>query len=60
MVSAPPLLIPVPFKVSALLKKGFRPLRSREAPLVTLIAAPPKALVLPAWSVPALIVVPPP
>ena len=61
LVSAPPLEMPVPFKVSALAPVIVAPFRSNTAPLVTLAAPalPPSAVALPTFKVPTEIVVPP-
>ena len=56
---APPLAMPVPFKVSALVRFAF-PLTCNAAPAVTLALPAPKALLLfCALNTPALTVVPP-
>ena len=61
LINAPPVLIPVPFKVSVFVLAIAVPFRSNTAPLVTetVAAEAPKADVLPTFSVPLLIVVPP-
>ena len=57
LISAPPLLMPVPERVRALLIDC--PYRSSAAPLVTEAAPVPSAEVLPSFSVPATILVTP-
>jgi len=53
VVSAPPLLIPVPFKVSALVVLVMVvPFKSSTAPLVTLTLLVPSAVALPTFNVP--------
>ena len=61
LVNAPPLEIPVPFSVKALVLVMVVPLRSSTAPLVTEVdpEEAPKAVALPTLSVPELTVVPP-
>ncbi len=60
LVRAPPLLMPVPFKVSAFVFVIVVPFRSKTPPLVTLAALvfPPKAFALPIFNR-VLMVVPP-
>ena len=57
LMSAPPLLMPLPEIVSAL--PMLWPNRSSTAPELTVAAAVPSATALPSLSVPALTVVPP-
>ena len=57
--SAPPLEMPVPFKVSALARFKPSPSTCNAAPPVTLTLPPPKALLACAPNTPALTVVPP-
>ena len=59
LVSAPPLEIPVPFKVRALVAVMVVPLRSSAAPLVREMAPDPRAVAWPTFTVPAEMVVPP-
>ena len=61
LTKAPPLLIPVPLRVSALVFVRVWPYRSNTAPALTVMALleAPKAVALPAWSVPPPTVVPP-
>ena len=61
LVSAPPLEMPVPFKVKALVLVIVVPFKSNTAPLVTETAPveAPSAAVLSIFTVPAAIVVPP-
>ena len=60
-VSAPPLEIPVPFKVKALVLVIVMPFKSNTAPLVmeTAPVEAPRAAALPIFKVPAEIMVPP-
>ena len=58
-VNAPPLLIPVPFKVSTPVLVMVWPLRSKAARLVTDTVPLPNAVALPVFKVPAEMVVPP-
>ena len=61
LVSAPPLEMPVPFKVKALVLVIVVPFKSNTAPLVTETAPDeaPNAATLPIFKVPAEIMVPP-
>ena len=59
LLSAPPLLMPVPFKVKALVLVSVRPFRSSTAPAATDTAPAevPKAVAEPRRRVPALMLV---
>ena len=61
MLSAPLLLMPVPFSVSASAVASVTPFKSSVAPSLTVVPAAtvPRAEVLPSFSVPALTVVSP-
>ena len=61
LVSAPPLEMPVPLSVRALVLVIVVPFKSNTAPLVTLTAPllPPSAVALATLSVPTLTIVPP-
>ena len=58
LINAPALLMPVPLKLRLLVM--LWPLRSSTAPLLTDAAPVPSAVLLPACSVPALTMLPPP
>ena len=61
LVNAPEVLMPMPLMVKALVLVKVLPFRSSTAPSATVIAPAeaPKAVVLPALSTPALMLVPP-
>ena len=54
LVKAPPLLMPMPFSVKALLPVMVVPFKSSAAPEATVTAPVPSAVGLPIFNVPAL------